>query len=78
MNTAVKPAILLVDDEQSICSALRRTFKQDNYQVYEANSGSQALEVLQNNVIDVVVSDQRMPGMGKRRDKPLFLVFFLN
>ncbi|MGH1486776.1 MAG: response regulator [Cellvibrionaceae bacterium] len=63
MNTAVKPAILLVDDEQSICSALRRTFKQNHYHVYEANSGNQALDVLQNNAIDVVVSDQRMPGM---------------
>ena len=55
--------ILLVDDEQSICSALRRTFKQNHYQVFEANSGNQALDVLQNNTIDVVVSDQRMPGM---------------
>jgi CheY-like chemotaxis protein/EAL domain-containing protein (putative c-di-GMP-specific phosphodiesterase class I) len=63
MNTAAKPSILLVDDEKFICSALHRTFKQHNYQVFEASSGSQALDILKNNPIDVVLSDQRMPEM---------------
>lgn len=59
----MQPAVLFVDDEQSICSALRRTFKRSEYRVYEANSGSQALDLLRLHPIDVVVSDQRMPGM---------------
>jgi CheY-like chemotaxis protein len=57
------PAVLLVDDEQSICSALHRTFKQNKYKVFEANSGQQALDVLNQEHIDVVISDQCMPGM---------------
>ena len=59
----MNPAILLVDDEQSICSALNRTFRKNNFRVFEANSGEQALELLANNDIDVIVSDQRMPKM---------------
>lgn len=59
----MKPSVLLVDDEQSICSALHRTFKQHKYQVFEANSGQQALDVLNNVHIDLIISDQRMPGM---------------
>ncbi len=59
----MNPAILLVDDEQSVCSALRRTFKKNKFRVFEANNGKQALDLLQNNSIDVVLSDQRMPGM---------------
>ena len=60
----MNPAVLLVDDEASICSALRRTFKQSHYQIFEANSGEQALTVLDQNNIDVVISDQCMPGMS--------------
>ncbi len=60
----MNPAILLVDDEQSICSALHRTFKRNKYRVFQANNGQQALSVLKENHIDVVVSDQKMPGMS--------------
>jgi CheY-like chemotaxis protein len=59
----MNPAILLVDDEQSVCSALNRTFRKNNFRVFEANSGEQALDLLANNDIDVIVSDQRMPKM---------------
>jgi DNA-binding NarL/FixJ family response regulator len=59
----MNPAILLVDDEQGVCSALNRTFRKNNFRVFEANSGEQALHLLANNDIDVVVSDQRMPKM---------------
>lgn len=60
----MKPAVLLVDDEQSICSALSRTFSRHHYRVLSANSGEQALALLKSNPIDVVISDQRMPGMS--------------
>lgn len=63
MKSTAIPSILLVDDEESICSALRRTFKQNQFRVFEANSGEQALNTLKNHPIDIIVSDQRMPGM---------------
>ncbi|MGH1441705.1 MAG: response regulator [Cellvibrionaceae bacterium] len=59
----MNPAILIVDDEKSICSALKRTFHKQPFRVFSANSGQEALDLLAENTIDVVVSDQRMPGM---------------
>jgi len=57
-------SVLFVDDEKSICSALKRSFRKSPYIVYEANSGEQALSLLEDNDVDVVISDQRMPGMN--------------
>lgn len=56
-------AILLVDDEPNVLRALKRIFKQENYKVYLAESGKDALEILKSSLIHVVVSDHRMPGM---------------
>jgi len=60
----MKPVVLLVDDEKSTRSALRRVFKKNNFDVLEAGSGQVALDVLESNIVDVVVSDQRMPYMN--------------
>lgn len=59
----MKPALLLVDDEKSICSALKRTFDRREYDVYEANNGMIALDILNRHPVDIIISDQRMPGM---------------
>lgn len=55
--------LLLVDDEEHILSALKRLFRRDGYRVLTAGSGAQGLEVLAANAVDVIISDQRMPGM---------------
>jgi EAL domain-containing protein (putative c-di-GMP-specific phosphodiesterase class I)/CheY-like chemotaxis protein len=55
--------LLLVDDEPNIVAALKRLLRADQYQVYTANNGQQALDVLAEHEVDVIVSDQRMPGM---------------
>ncbi len=56
--------LLLVDDEQNIQSALRRALKRDGYTIHCAGSGVDALAVLANHKIHVILSDQRMPGMS--------------
>ncbi len=56
--------LLLVDDEQNIQSALRRALKRDGYTIHCAGSGADALTVLANHKIHVILSDQRMPGMS--------------
>jgi EAL domain-containing protein (putative c-di-GMP-specific phosphodiesterase class I)/FixJ family two-component response regulator len=56
--------LLLVDDEENILSALKRLFRRDGYRVLTATSGMQGLEVLAENSVDVILSDQRMPGMA--------------
>ncbi|MES2016228.1 MAG: EAL domain-containing protein [Pseudomonadota bacterium] len=58
-----KRTLLLVDDEQNIVSALKRLLRRDNYQILTAYNGQEGLDVLAANAVDVIVSDQRMPGM---------------
>lgn len=55
--------LLLVDDETNIVSALKRLLRPDNYTILTANSGKEGLEILAKHAVDVIVSDQRMPGM---------------
>jgi len=57
-------AILLVDDEPSILVALKRMLRNDGYQVFTASSGQEGLEILAVNRIQVIISDQRMPGIS--------------
>jgi diguanylate cyclase (GGDEF)-like protein/PAS domain S-box-containing protein len=55
--------LLLVDDEQNIVSSLKRLLRRDGYHILTANSGAEGLETLAANKVDVIISDQRMPGM---------------
>lgn len=54
--------VLLVDDEELNLRVLRG-FLEDAWVVHEATSGAQALEVAARVPLDVVIADQRMPGM---------------
>jgi len=58
------PALLVVDDEPNILSALRRLLRRENYRVLTASSGAEALEILAKEPVRVIVSDQRMPEMS--------------
>ncbi len=56
--------ILFVDDETNVLKAMRRIFRQENYQLFTAESGPQAMMVLQKEQpVHVVLTDHRMPGM---------------
>src|SRR5213593_475931 len=54
--------LLLVDDEVANLQKLQRTFV-DNYQVYMAQSGKEALQTLRVSDIDAIITDQKMPNM---------------
>ncbi len=54
--------LLFVDDEPDIVDSLRRSFRKA-YTVLTATSGNEALEVLKTQNVDLIISDQRMPGM---------------
>lgn len=58
-----KARVLLVDDEESILSSLRRLLRSQSYELFFANSGMKALEIMQDQPIDLVISDARMPNM---------------
>lgn len=56
--------ILLVDDEPNVLSALRRTFRQENYDVVACHDPSEAIEHLRRESFQLVISDYMMPGMN--------------
>lgn len=55
--------ILVVDDEEDVRDTLHNVLKSLNYDPYTAESGAQALEIIKNEKIDVVLSDLYMPEM---------------
>jgi diguanylate cyclase len=52
--------LLLVDDEENVCEALKRILFRDGYEIHVAHSAEAALAVLEREPIDVIVCDQRM------------------
>jgi len=55
---------MFVDDEIMILKGLKRAFFRKKWQLYFADSGDKALKILQNQPMDFIVSDMRMPGMN--------------
>ncbi|MEY3682979.1 MAG: hypothetical protein RLZZ289_1514 [Bacteroidota bacterium] len=55
--------ILLIDDERAIRRALREILEFENCQVQEAESGVQALQLLEQSNFDLIFSDIKMPHM---------------
>ncbi|OAH97952.1 response regulator [Methylomonas methanica] len=58
-----KPQVLIVDDEPYIMSALKRCLRRDDYEILTVSSGKEALELLANHPVMVIICDQRMPDM---------------
>ncbi|MDP9710523.1 UNVERIFIED_ORG: response regulator RpfG family c-di-GMP phosphodiesterase [Pseudomonas fluorescens] len=58
-----RPKVLLVDDEEPILNSLRRLLRGQPYDVLLATSGAQALEILEQQPVNLVMSDARMPNM---------------
>ena len=56
--------ILIVDDEQGILDTLQILFRSEGFQVSVADSGRKALEALEKERPDLVLSDIKMPGAG--------------
>lgn len=55
--------ILAVDDEPANLRMLERLLRKD-YLILTATSGEEALDILRREAIDLIITDQRMPGMS--------------
>ncbi len=55
--------LLFVDDEPNILSSLRRLFRPLGYQIRTAGSAAEGLQILDEEPVDLVISDMRMPEM---------------
>ena len=64
MKTAVKPIILVVDDDLNILAVLEARLTSIDYQVLTAAGGEEALEILKSRQVDLMITDVKMPGMG--------------
>ena len=56
-------AVLAVDDEPNIVSALRRTLRSRGFTVHTALGGAEGLRLLEAQPVDAIISDMRMPEM---------------
>lgn len=54
--------LLIVDDEGMICESLADYFGDEGFKVLQASSADQALLVLANTPVELLVSDIKMPG----------------
>ncbi|MHB1951346.1 MAG: sigma-54-dependent transcriptional regulator [Acidiferrobacteraceae bacterium] len=60
----MKRKILVVDDEQNMQTVIRMILEEAGHDVISADSGEAALQELERQPVDVVLSDLKMPGMG--------------
>lgn len=56
--------LLFIDDEANILAALKRLFRPLGYNILTAESGAEAIALLERETVDLVVSDMRMPRMS--------------
>lgn len=53
--------VLIVDDEKLIVKGLRYSLEQQGYNVFTAYNGAEAMESLENNIIDFIILDLMLP-----------------
>lgn len=76
--------ILLVDDEVMVRDVLKVALEREGYDILEASTANEALELMSDNAISLVISDLKMPGMSghellrhikdKNPEIPVFLI----
>lgn len=77
-------SVLIVDDERSMRDFLKILLEKERHKVFIAENGKRALDILENQEVDVIVSDIRMPGMtgielletvkGENPDLPVIMI----
>lgn len=55
--------ILIVDDEPNIVMSLEYTFKKNNFEVFIARDGQEALDILKNSLPNIIILDVMMPNV---------------
>jgi len=64
MKLTTKPIILVVDDDLNILAVLEARLSSIDYRVLTASGGEEAIELLKNSPVDLMITDVKMPGMG--------------
>ena len=61
---AIKKTILLVEDDESFRESVRKLLEKESFQVVEASSGEEGIELLRKGPIDLVILDLYLGGMN--------------
>lgn len=56
-------AVMVVDDDENVLNSLYRLLKKEGYKIILAKSGEEALQKLVIEPVDLIISDQQMPGI---------------
>jgi DNA-binding NtrC family response regulator len=62
VESAARPRLLFVDDEQRVLNSMRIMFRRQ-FDLFLASHGAEALDIVKDQDIDVIVADHRMPKM---------------
>lgn len=62
LQAEAKPRLLFVDDEQRVLNSMRIMFRRE-FDLFLASRGAEALDIVRQQDIDVIVADHRMPQM---------------
>ena len=63
MNSQNQPIILVVDDIATNIALVKAMLRNKNYEVISAQSGAQALKIVEEQKPDIIILDIMMPGM---------------
>jgi len=63
-ETQSEKILLLVDDEENVLMSLQRILRREGYKILTASNAEAGLELMAQHNVNVVLSDQRMPGMS--------------
>ncbi len=55
--------LLIVDDEPNIVMSLEYLFKKEKFEVFIARDGAEAIEIVKNNTLDIILLDIMMPNV---------------
>jgi DNA-binding response OmpR family regulator len=55
--------ILIVDDEPNIVMSLEYIFKKENFEVFIARDGAEAIDIVDNDIPDIIILDIMMPNV---------------
>ena len=62
-KTKKKPTVLIVDDDPSICRILEKILQKEGYNIMIANSGKQAIKIVERETVQLILLDIQMNGI---------------
>ena len=74
-DTTDRFSLLVVDDDPSVISTLKRIFMEDDYRLLTAYNGTDALQLLAQQGVDAALLDLKMPGLSEGRGRIQLLNF---